>query len=69
METKKMNLDQMESMYGGDFLDGACAVLGASGAGLAVRAAIGATVAIPGWGQVALAAGAVACAGRGMDLW
>lgn len=66
---KKLELKQMEEIQGGDFLDGACAVFGATGTALAVRALVAPVIAVPLWGQVAFAAGAVACLGRGMKIW
>lgn len=66
---KKLNLNQMENVQGGDFLDGACAVLAGVGGGMVVRAALGAAVAIPAWGQIALGVGTVACMGRAWRLW
>lgn len=63
---KKLEFGQMEDVQGGNILDGACAVLGITASGVAVRAAmarLGMTVffAIPGWGQALLAAGIVGC--------
>jgi len=59
---KKLSLEQMEVIEGGGFVDGACAVLGATDAGIALRSVIkGAAVRlIPGAGQV-LAVATVAC--------
>lgn len=58
---KKLNLEQMEGTHGGNLLDGACAIFGLTAGSLAVRFLIGATLAIPGWGQVVLAVGTVGC--------
>ena len=63
---KNLELTRMENLQAGGFVDGACAVIGLSASGLAVRsvaARAGASVffAIPLWGQVALAAGVVGC--------
>lgn len=38
---KELSLENMEEVTGGGFINGACAVIGFGGAGLAVRAAIG----------------------------
>ncbi len=46
---------------GGNVVDGACAVLGITDVGLAIRFLVGASVAIPGWGLTLLALGTVAC--------
>ena len=66
---KKLEIKQMEEIQGGDTLDGACAVMGGTRAAIAVRALVAPLIAIPLWGQVAFAAGAVACLGRGMKIW
>jgi ABC-type proline/glycine betaine transport system substrate-binding protein len=63
---KTLELEQLENVHGGNIVDGACAVLGITASGVAVRAAmarLGMTVffAIPGWGQAVLAAGIVGC--------
>ena len=60
MKTKKLSLQEMEQIDGGGFIDGACKVLGFTGAGIGIRAMLGA-VAIPGWGLVVLGVGAAAC--------
>lgn len=51
----------METVQGGNILDGACAIFGLTAGGLAVKFLIGATLAIPGWGQIVLAVGTVGC--------
>ena len=56
----------MEEIQGGDTLDGACAVLGFTAAGIAARATL---LAIPLWGEAVFAAGTIACLGRGIKLW
>ena len=38
---KKLELHEMEKIEGGGFIGGACAVVGFTGAGLAVRLAVG----------------------------
>jgi hypothetical protein len=58
---KELNLNQMEKVAGGNFIDGACAVFGLSTAGIAARVLIGASLAIPGWGQAVLAVGTIGC--------
>ena len=56
----------MEVFRGGDTLDGACAVLGFTAAGIAARVAL---LTIPLWGEAVFAAGTVACLGRRIKLW
>jgi len=60
VETRKLSLQEMEMTEGGNVVDGACAVLGITDVGLAVRFLVGASVAIPGWGLTLLALGTVA---------
>lgn len=57
---KTLNFEQMENVEGGNFFDGACAVIGLSGAGAGVAALVG-TLAITGWGIAVLAVGGAAC--------
>jgi len=66
---KILELKQMETLRGGDLLDGACAVLGFTEAGIAVRYLVGESLVIPGWGLALLAVGTLACVGRGFKLW
>ena len=58
---KKIEINQMEEVKGGNILDGACTLLGLTGGGIAVRFLIGATMAIPGWGLAVLAVGTIGC--------
>lgn len=58
---KKLSFERMEVVNGGGFMDGACAVLGLTDVGIAVRFVIGASIAIPGWGLTLLAVGTIAC--------
>jgi hypothetical protein len=57
---KKLEMNQMETLEGGNFADGACAVLGFAGAGAGVGALVG-TLVITGWGAAVLAVGGAAC--------
>lgn len=57
---EKLELYQMEKLEGGNFMDGACAVLGFAGAGAGVAALVG-TLVITGWGIGVLAIGGAAC--------
>jgi hypothetical protein len=41
---KKLELHEMENVQGDGFIDGACAVVGFTGGGLAVRALVGMAV-------------------------
>ena len=61
LETRKLSLQEMQMVEGGNLADGACAVLGLTDVGLAVRFLVGASLAIPGWGLTLLAVGTVAC--------
>ena len=61
METRKLSLQEMELVEGGNIVDGACAVLGLSDVGIAVRFLAGASLPIPGWEPTLLALGTVAC--------
>ena len=58
---KELEFNQMETIQGGNVVDGACAVIGLTGAGLAARVLIGAALVIPVWGQVVLAVGVIGC--------
>jgi hypothetical protein len=58
---KNLNFEEMEKINGGNLLDGACAIFGLTAGGLAVKFLVGATLAIPGWGQIVLAVGTVGC--------
>lgn len=63
---KTLELNQMEVLERGNFMDGACAVLGLTGAGVGVAALYG-TVAMTGWGLGVLAIGGAACVAY--SLW
>lgn len=66
---KKLELNQMENLEGGDLLDGACAVVGLTDAGIAVRFLIGNPVTLTPWGAGLLAGATIACVGRSFNLW
>lgn len=63
---KTLELNQMEVIEGGGFLDGACKVLEISAVGAGVAAYVG-VLAITGWGLGVLAIGGAAC--LAWDLW
>lgn len=67
---KKMNLEQMENVNGGNVMDGACGALGFVDGGIAIRylarRMLGSLVLPPGWGQTVLAGATVACAAYGI---
>ena len=58
---KTLNFEQMETIEGGNILDGACAIFGLTDAGIAMRFLVGASLAIPGWGLAVLAIGTIGC--------
>jgi hypothetical protein len=58
---KELSLEKMESLHGGGFMSGACAVFGLADMGVAAYALVGASLAIPGWGLAVLAGGTLAC--------
>jgi hypothetical protein len=65
---KALELDQMECLQAGDFLDGAYAVVGFTAAGIGIRAMIGTAVAISPLGLTVLGIGGAACLARQFDL-
>lgn len=66
---KTLELKQMEKVQGGDLLDGACAVIGITDAGLGVRFLLGRAIALTPAGAAILAVGSIACAGRALNLY
>ena len=66
---KELSIEQMEVVSGGDWLNGLCGIGGVAGAAMGLRAVIGATVVLPGYGQVILGAVGVACGGRILGMW
>jgi hypothetical protein len=66
---KNLDLNQMETVIGGDTLDGVCAVIGVTDAALGVRFLLSRVIAVTPIGATILAVGTIACAGRALDLY
>jgi len=66
---KKLELNQMENLEGGDWLDGLCAITGMTDAAVAVRFLVGNPVSLTPAGATILAGATIACVGRGFNIW
>jgi hypothetical protein len=66
---KELSLNQMEMVSGGDWLNGLCGIGAVATMATGLRVVIGATVVVPGYGQVILGAVGVACGGRVLGMW
>jgi hypothetical protein len=66
---KKLELNQMEGLEGGGWLNGLCAITGLADEGIAVRYLVGNPISLTPAGATILAVATIACVGNSLGYW